>query len=99
MQKRFATSFNSPIFHALHEILALPENRAQGMGPGPQFELAHNSHTAVRAGFMLATKPSIFNFSFNKSGKNIKHGVGNWIKCLLHIIPLHKNILIYKIQF
>lgn len=50
--------------------LALPETRAQGMGPGPQFELAHNSHTAVRSGFMLVTKP-IFSISVSVRVKKI----------------------------
>lgn len=72
------TSFNLLISHALHEIPALPGNVAQGMGPRPQFELPHNSHTAVRAKskyfqFGPGKKPSIFNFNFNKSGKNMKN--------------------------
>lgn len=91
LQKRFVTS-DLP---CTAQNLAFPENRAQGMGPGPQFALSHNGGTSVRARFMLRTKPSIFNFNFNKSGRNIKHGMENWIQWLLHEIPFRKNILIY----
>lgn len=76
LQRRFVTSLNLQISHVLHKILALPEGRAQGLGPGPQSESSHNSHTTVRARSTLGIKPSIFNFHFNKSGKNIKHGMG-----------------------
>lgn len=87
LQKRFVTS-DLP---CTAQNLAFPENRAQGMRPGPQFALSHNGGTSDRTRFMLGTKPSIFNFNFNKSGKNIKHGMGNWIKLLLHVIPFCKK--------
>lgn len=88
LQKAFVTSdLPCPT-----QDVALPENGAQGMRPGPQFALSHNGGTPDRTKFMLGTKPSIFNFNFHKSRKNIQYSMGNWIKWLLHVICFCKSI-------